>query len=78
MSLDTTDIDYINSTNYTTLVGKIRNLKDVSIDLTNKALASRKLRYAEIDIEVQRKAGNIAPDEVYLPTSSTLLNLLEQ
>lgn len=59
--------DYINSTNYSTLVSKINNLKDVAFDLTAKLLASRKLRYAEIDIEIERKAGRIAPDEIYVP-----------
>jgi hypothetical protein len=62
-----TDLAWINTTDYTKLVGKINNLKDVGFDLTNKALASRKLRYAEIDIEVERKAGRIAPDEIYVP-----------
>jgi len=61
------NVDYINSTDYKKLVGKINNLKDISFDLTAKTLASRKLRYAEIDIEVERKAGRIAPDEIYVP-----------
>ena len=62
------NLDYINSTDYKKLVSKINNLKDVAFDLTAKSLASRKLRYAEIDIEVERKAGKIAPDEIYVPT----------
>ena len=62
------NLEYINSTDYKKLVSKINNLKDVSFDLTAKSLASRKLRYAEIDIEAQRKAGKIAPDEMYVPT----------
>jgi hypothetical protein len=61
------NLDYINSTDYKKLVSKINNLKDVAFDLTAKSLASRKLRYAEIDIEVERKAGKIAPDEIYVP-----------
>ena len=60
-------VEYINTTDYKKLVGKINNLKDVTFDLTNKSLASRRLRYAEIDLEVERKAGKIAPDEVYVP-----------
>jgi hypothetical protein len=60
-------IDYINSTDYKKLVSKLNNLKDITFDLTNKTLASRRLRYAEIDIEVERKAGRIAPDEIYVP-----------
>lgn len=59
--------DYINSTNYTKLVKQINNLHDIAFDLTAKILASRKLRYAEVDIEVERKAGRIAPDEMYVP-----------
>lgn len=59
--------DYIGSTDYTKLVSKINNLKDIVFDLTAKSLASRKLRYAEIDIELERKAGRIAPDELYVP-----------
>lgn len=59
--------EYINSTDYKKLVSKINNLKDISFDLTSKSLASRKLRYAEIDIEVERAAGRIAPDEMYVP-----------
>lgn len=61
------DQEYINSTNYKKLSRKIMNLHDVSYDLTNKSLASRKLRYAEIDIEVERKASRIAPDEIFVP-----------
>lgn len=59
--------EYINSTDYKVLVSKINNLKDISFDLTAKSLASRKLRYAEVDIEVERNAGRIAPDEMYVP-----------
>ena len=62
-----TNTDYINSTDYKKLVSKINNLKDILFDLTAKSLASRKLRYAEIDIEIERKAGRIAPDELYVP-----------
>src|ERR1017187_1098615 len=62
------NVEYINSTDYKKLVSKINNLKDIAFDLTAKSLASRKLRYSEIDIEVERKAGRIAPDEMYVPT----------
>jgi hypothetical protein len=62
-----TNVDYINSTDYKKLVGKINNLKDIAFDLTSKSLASRRLRYAEIDIELERKAGKIAPDEMFVP-----------
>ena len=59
--------EYINTTDYKKLVSKLNNLKDITFDLTNKSLTSRRLRYAEIDIEVERKAGRIAPDEIYVP-----------
>lgn len=59
--------DFINSTNYNKLVSKINNLRDIIFDLVAKSNASRKLRYAEVDIEVERKAGKIAPDEIYVP-----------
>ena len=62
------DTTYINTSDYTKLVSKINNLADVAFDLTARSLASRKLRYAEIDIEIERKAGRIAPDEIYVPT----------
>jgi hypothetical protein len=60
-------LEYINTTNYKKLVSKINNIKDVSFDLTNKSLASRRLRYAEVDVELERKAGRLSPDEIYVP-----------
>lgn len=60
-------IDYIDATDYKTLTKQVTNLWDIMFDLTAKALAGRKLRYAEIDLEVERKAGRIAPDEIYVP-----------
>jgi len=62
-----TSTEYIDQTKYSILVDKINNLHDIGFDLTSKSLASRKLRYAEVDIEVQRTAGKIAPDEMYVP-----------
>jgi hypothetical protein len=58
---------YIDSLDYKAWTSKINNLFDISYDLTSKVLASRKLRYSEIDIEVERNAGKIAPDEIYVP-----------
>ncbi len=66
-ALSDKNLEYIDSTNYQKLVSKINNLKDVAFDLTSKVLASRKQRYCEIDLEVERKAGRIAPDEIYVP-----------
>jgi hypothetical protein len=59
--------DYINSTDYKKLLKSINNIRDIAFDLTAKSLASRKLRYAEVDIEVERKAGKLAPDEMFVP-----------
>jgi len=46
---------------------QFNNLNDILFDLTAKSLASRKLRYAEVDVEVERQAGHLAPDEIYVP-----------
>lgn len=59
--------EYIDSISYKEWSANILNLYDVSFDLTAKVLASRKLRYCEIDIEVERDGGKIAPDELYIP-----------
>ena len=67
--------DYIDSTNYKKLESKILNLKDIAFDLQAKSLASRKLRFAEIDIVAQRNAGKIAPDELYVPVHTIDSNI---
>jgi len=59
--------DYIDTTEYKKLENKLQELKSVLEDLVDKAAASRKIRYAEVDIEVEREAGRIQPDEVYVP-----------
>lgn len=59
--------DYINSADYKTLENRLTDLKATLEDLTDKSVASRKLRYAEVDIEVEREAGRIQPDEMYVP-----------
>lgn len=61
------NVDYVNSTDYKNWQLKMSNLRGVANDLQAKALASRKIRYQEIDIEVERKAGKLAPDELYIP-----------
>src|SRR5271154_7122131 len=57
---------YINSTDYQTLTDKLKDLKNVLDDLGNKSNASRKLRYAEVDIEAEREEGRLQPDELYI------------
>lgn len=59
--------EYINSTDYKKLEDKLKNLKSILDDLSNKLAASRKLRYAEIDIEAERESHNLQPDELYIP-----------
>lgn len=59
--------EYINSTDYKTLTHKLDTLLSVLSDLSLKSTASRKLRYAEVDIEAEKEAGRFQPDEVYVP-----------
>ena len=60
-------IDYINSTDYQKLTAKVQELEEVLDDLRDKSFTSRKLRYADVDVEAERLAGRIAPDELYIP-----------
>ena len=62
-----TPTDYIGATDYDTLVVKLRELVAIHDDLLIRSEASRKLRYAEIDIEEGRSKGTIAPDELIIP-----------
>ena len=59
--------EYINSKDYTVLEDKIKQLKTVIDDLSSKSQASRKLRYDEVDIEAEREAQRLQPDELYVP-----------
>src|ERR1017187_7416773 len=59
---------YINSTDYDQLLDKLKELKSTLEDLQSKNEASRKLRYAEVDIEAERESGRLQPDELYVPT----------
>jgi len=67
MSTDNTDLSYINSTDYTTLSTKIKQLGSTLDDLTELSFESRQIRYADIDIKGQRGQGVLQPDELYLP-----------
>jgi len=60
------DTSYINSTDYTKLKDKLRDLVSIMDELTSKLVASRRLRYTEIDVEGERKAGRLQPDEMYI------------
>lgn len=59
--------EYINSIDYKVLEDKIKQLDEVLDDLSNKSSASRKLRYAEVDVEAERATGKLQPDELYVP-----------
>ena len=67
--------DYINTTDYKKLETKLDEVKAILDDLTDKTIASRRLRYAEIDIEVEREAGRIQPDEMYIPVHTIDTNI---
>ena len=67
--------DYINTTDYKKLENKLTEVKAILDDLTDKTVASRRLRYAEVDIEVEREAGRIQPDEMYIPVHTIDTNI---
>jgi hypothetical protein len=64
---DSLSTDYINSPKYDDVKQKLAQLWDVLNDLTNKSSASRKLRYAQVDIEAEREQGRLLPDELFIP-----------
>jgi len=68
MNPPTNNTEYINTLDYKKLEWKMTQVKSILDDLVDKSVASRKLRFAEIDIEVEREAGRIQPDELYIPT----------
>jgi len=74
-SNSTTNSDYINTTDYKKLEHKLTEVKAILDDLTDKTVASRRLRYAEVDIEVEREAGRIQPDEMYIPVHTIDTNI---
>jgi hypothetical protein len=59
--------DYINSIDYDELTTKLKQLVEIHDDLNLRAEASRKLRYAEVDIEAERSANKLQADEAYIP-----------
>lgn len=65
--MNTQNTEYINSTDYKVLETKLKDLKSSMEEIQVRQRASRKLRYAEIDLEAERKAGRILPDELYIP-----------
>ena len=65
---DRNSTSYINTKDYDDLKDKLKELKSVLDDLQSKNEASRKLRFAEVDIEAERESGRLQPDELYVPT----------
>jgi hypothetical protein len=65
--MDSKSTEYINSVDYKILEDRIKELDTVLDDLKDKSTASRKLRYADLDVEAERLAGRLAPDELYIP-----------
>lgn len=66
MNTQSTD-DYINSIEYSKLEKKLKDIVSTMDTLQTRNTTARNLRYTEIDIEVERAAGRLAPDEVYVP-----------
>jgi hypothetical protein len=71
----TNNSDYINTKDYKKLEHKLTEVKAILDDLTDKTIASRRLRFAEVDIEVEREAGRIQPDEMYIPVHTIDTNI---
>ncbi len=59
--------EYINTLEYAKLETKLKDLVGTMGTLKARNNTARKMRYTEIDIEVERAAGRIAPDEVFVP-----------
>jgi hypothetical protein len=66
MNIDSST-EYINTSDYSKLENKLKNIVSVMDTLQSRSTVARKMRYTEVDIEVERAAGRIAPDEVFVP-----------
>lgn len=60
-------LEYINTVDYKKMEKRIKDLVSVMTELNSKSVASRRLRYVEVDLEGERKAGRLQPDELYIP-----------
>src|SRR6202000_3242953 len=65
--LDTNSAEYIDSVAYEAWQDKLKDVINVTDELQARCMVSRKLRYAEVDIEGEKKASRLAPDELYIP-----------
>ena len=75
---DRNSTSYINTKDYDDLKDKLKELKSVLDDLQSKNEASRKLRFAEVDIEAERESGRLQPDELYVPTHIINTNITRE
>lgn len=64
---DRLSTNYINSVLYKDNEDKLKQLKTVLDDLSDKLEISRKLRYDDVDIEAERASGRLQPDELFIP-----------
>jgi len=60
------DRKYIGSSDYLDLKDRIKTLTEVMDELSDKQDASRRLRYTEVDVEMERTNGNLQPDELLI------------
>src|ERR1017187_2961233 len=75
---DRNSTSYINTKDYDDLKDKLKELKSVLDDLQSKNEASRKLRFAEVDIEAERESERLQPDELYVPTHIINTNITRE
>jgi hypothetical protein len=68
-------LEYIDTVDYTKLRSRIKDLVSVMSDLNLKSLASRRLRYVELNIEAERKANRLKADELYIPQHIIDMNI---
>lgn len=64
---DDTNTSYINTTDYEELETKLKEIDSTLDELQGQAAASRKMRYAEVQVESEKSSGKLAPDELYIP-----------
>lgn len=65
--IDTNSAEYMDSIAFEAWQTKLKDVINVTDELQARCMVSRKLRYAEVDIEGEKKASRLAPDELYIP-----------
>ena len=60
-------LEYIDTVDYEKMKSRIKDLVSVMTELNSKSVASRRLRYVEVDVEGERKSGRLQADELYIP-----------